>query len=421
MAKKKPVNEDDIFAEIAQDTGGDVLGQLDNCKFFIDTGNLAVNYICSGKFINGGIPGQRITEVYGPSASGKSLYASNILFGCQKLNGWAVLLDCENASNAEWMEKASHLNTNRVLRYTPYTLEAAFLQISETVKKLRAYEKKEKMDRRPIVVVYDSISVSPCEREYRETELPKDYKPSDWKKIVGAKEQPGERAKVCSKELRKLQPMLEKEDVTVVVINQTRDKIGVLYGSPETTAGGGNSLPFYASCRIRTQQQKKIEHKKLKSYCGINMKVQNIKNRAFRPFVKHENIKLYFDTGINPVTGLLSALLEEEAIIKSSGGNYKVAADYLPEGKKEYKFKSSQERNDVPIELLLDCPSLIGASTKEEVIDYLAPFEAAINYTNSDNFTEKKIAFDIDGNPLDDEDYDFEDEDEESEEEENDE
>jgi len=403
MAKKKVVSEDemcdDLFKSVAEETGGDILGELENCKFFVDTGNLAVNYICSGKFIDGGIPGQRITEIYGPSASGKSLLASNILFGCQKIGGWPIILDCENATNAEWMEKASHLNTKRVLRYTPFTLEEAFNKIHNAVKKIRAREIALKQERKPIVVVYDSISVSPCEREFRETNLPENYKPTDWKTIVGAKEQPGERAKVCGKGLRLLQPMLEKEDVTVVIINQTRDKIGVLYGSPETTAGGGNSLPFYASCRLRTQQKKKIEHKKLKTFSGVNMEVKNIKNRAFRPFVKHEGIKLYFETGINPITGLLTAIIEDGRV--TGKGNYTVASEYLPEGRDEYKFKSSLERNDVPPAVLLECPALIGATTAEQVSEYLLPFQAAINYTDSGLFSEKKVVFDADGNPLD--------------------
>lgn len=395
--KKKEESEDNMFSDLAELTSGNILGELDNCRDFIDTGTLAVNYICSGKFIKGGVPNNRITEIYGPSSSGKSLVAANILFGCQKNNGIAIYLDCENATNAEWMESASHIDTKKVLRYTPFTLEEAFLKIHNSVKKIREYEVKNKLNRRPIVIVYDSISVSPCEREFRETDLPEEYNPAMWKKIVGAKEQPGERAKVCSKELRKVQPLLEKEDVTLVIINQIRSKIGVLYGNPETTAGGGNSLEFYASCRIRTQQRKKIEHTKLKSYDGINMSVKNIKNRAFRPFVTTEGIKLYFKTGINPVSGLLSLLAEGERIISVSPGNWKVADSFLPEGREEYKFKAAKENNDIPLTVLLECPLLVD-STKEELDTYLTPFQSAIEYTNSGLFSEKSVGFDADGN-----------------------
>lgn len=397
MAKKKDAGktEEDLFAQIAADTGGDVLSDREAITYFIDTGNLATNYVISGRFINGGFPGQKIIEMYGPSSSGKSLIAANALYGCQKLGGWPIILDCENATNSEFMERVSHLNLGRVLRYTPTTLEDAFLTIYDTVKKIRAVKDMDV----PIVIIYDSISVSPCARELKETELPKDYKPSDWKKIVGRQEQPGERAKICSKELRKMGSMLEKFNVTLIVINQTREKIGVLYGNPETTGGGGNALPFYASIRLRTSTKKKIENKRLGTFAGVNMHIKNVKNRAFSPFRETEGVQLFFDTGINPISGILTALLQAERI-QGKGGNYFVMPQYLPEGKTEYKFKASKERNDVPVQLLLDCPTLIDATTSEEVKEYLSTFGAAIAASASDDFLEKGLAFDADGNPL---------------------
>lgn len=400
MAKKikEKNSEEEMFKEIAKQTDGDVLGAMDSVRYFIDTGSLTVNYICSGKFINGGVPAGKITEVYGPSSSGKSLLASNILYGCQKLNGWPIILDCENATNAEFMAKTSHLNLNKVLRYTPMTLEQAFTKIHNVTKAIRAKMGPDV----PIVIVYDSISVSPCERELRETQLPDNYKAADWKKLVGAKEQPGERAKVCSRELRKLQAVLQEANVTVMIINQTREKIGVMYGNPETTAGGGNSLPFYASCRLRTATRKKIENKRLKTFAGVNMHVKNVKNRSFRPFVESEGVQLYFDTGVNPLTGLLSCLIQAERIAPSGGGGmFAVAADYLPEGSSEYKFKSALARNDVPMQVLLDCPKLVDATTSEEVQVYMDAFGDAIRNSGSDDFEEKSVAFDSDGNPTD--------------------
>lgn len=233
MAKKKAAatdEMDDIFAEIAKQTGGDVLEDLDNVKNFIDTGNLAINYSCSGKMVSGGIPQGRIIEAYGPEASGKSLIGSNVLYGIQRINGWAVLLDCENASNGDFMSKVSHLNLKRVVRYAPPSLEKAFRQIHVTTKTIREYETKNGKERKPILFVFDSLTVPPCERELRENNLPLDYSVADWKKIVGRQEQPGERARVISAEMRKLQAMVVEQDVTVYIINQTRDKIGVLYG-----------------------------------------------------------------------------------------------------------------------------------------------------------------------------------------------
>lgn len=384
MARSKKDADDDIFASLASETGGEVVGEGEKAsKYFIDTGNLAINYCCSGKFMTGGIPGGRLTEIYGPSASSKSLLGTNLLFGCQKLGGVPILIDSENAINKEFIQKASHADLKKIVRYTPETLEKCFHVMYRAIEHIRS---NKKYTEAPIVIIYDSISVSPCAREFRETELPDDFTKEQFKKIVGGNEQPGERAKICSKELRKLNTIMEENNVSVVIMNQIRDKIGVMYGNPETTAGGGNALPFYASLRFRTQTQKKIEQKvpglAKKKTIGINIKIQNKKNRSVRPFIEVENIPLYFESGIHPLGGLLGALLDADRISALGAGNFKVKPEFA-DGKEDYKFKSSMERNDVPIEVLLDCPALIDGTSREEVEKYLEPFKAAIDATNS--------------------------------------
>jgi len=402
MAKKasKMTSRAELFAKVAEKTKGETLSSREQISYFVDTGSLALNFICSGKFIKGGIPGGRITELYGPSSSGKSLIASNILFGCQKLGGVACILDCENATNAEFMEKTSRLNIDEVVRYTPMSLEQAFRKVLTATKDIREVFGKEC----PIVWVYDSISVSPCERELKETDLPENYTAAQWKKIVGRKEQPGERAKVCSAEFRKIQPMLEKENITLVFINQTRMKIGVMYGNPETVGGGGNALPFYASLRLRTSTKKKIENKKKKSFAGVNMKIENKKNRTFRPFVETEGVQFFFDNGINPITGLLSILINAGRVESGGKGTFNVHKDFLPEGKDNYSFKGSMERNDIPLSVLTDCPKLIDAATAEEVLEYVEPYKAAMADSASEEFEEKTLGYDAEGNPVDSED-----------------
>lgn len=399
MAKKKSSTEldmDEVFSALAKETGGDVLSDLDNVKFRIDTGNLAINYGCSGRCIGGGIPGGRITEAFGPEASGKSLIGSNVLFGAQRINGWAIILDCENATNGEFMEKISHLNLKQVLRYSPSSLERAFRQIHVATRAIRDREKKLGLERRPIIVVFDSLTVPPCERELRENGLPLDFSLADWKKIVGRQEQPGERAKVISSEMRKLQAMVVEQDVTVYLINQTRDKIGVMYGSPETTPGG-NAVKFYSSLRIRTAAKKKIEHKTLEKFSGINMQVKNVKNRGFRPFVVADDIKLYFESGIDPISGLLNCLIEGERIKMKSAGNYLVADAYLPDSRTEYKFKASKAENRVPLQVLLDCPKLVDATTTQEVQDYMDCWGAGLAASESGEYDEKVLDADAGG------------------------
>ena len=382
MARAKKDDADDIFAQVAAQTGGEVVGETEKAaNYYIDTGNLAINYCCSGRFINGGVPGGRLTEIYGPSASSKSLLGTNLLHGCQKLGGIPILIDSENAINKDFIKKASHADLNKIIRYTPETLEKCFSVMYRAIDLVRS---NKKYADKPIVIVYDSISVSPCAREFRETDLPEDYTKEQFKKIVGGNEQPGERAKICSKELRKLNTVMEANNVSVVIMNQIRDTIGVMYGNPETTAGGGNALPFYASLRFRTQTQKKIEQKvkglAKKKSIGINIKITNKKNRSVRPFIEVENIPLYFEKGINPLGGLLGALLDADRLLASGAGNFKVKPEFA-NGNEDYKFKSSMERNDVPIQVLLDCPALIDAESAEQVSEYLEPFKEAIEAT----------------------------------------
>ncbi|MHA4878870.1 hypothetical protein ACX0FE_16110, partial [Enterococcus faecium] len=87
---------------------------------------LALNYLCSGRFVGGGIPSGKIVEVYGPSSSCKTLFATNILKGCQKMGGYALFLDAENSLSKDFAQKASHLETSKVLVLKAESLEKAF-------------------------------------------------------------------------------------------------------------------------------------------------------------------------------------------------------------------------------------------------------------------------------------------------------
>ena len=375
MAKRK-VDDDSFFQDLANQTGGDIVAKIDSVKYFVDTGNLAINYICSGKFMGGGIPGGKLTEIYGPSSSSKSLIGTNILFGCQRQDGIAILEDCENSANKEFIQKASHCDLTKIVRHTPQSLEDVFLKMYKSIEFVRSKRKD-----CPIAIVYDSIGVSPSARELREVKLPENASKADFKRIVGGNEQPGERAKICSREFRKLNTVMETNDATVVILNQTRSKIGVLYGNPTTTAGGGNALPFYASCRLETSTMKKIEYKisaKKTKILGINIRVKNVKNKTHTPFISTENIQLLFEHGINPVSGLLSCLLDANRILAKSAGNF-VIADAFSNGE-EVKFKASLDKNEVPLEILLKYPSLVDATSEQELVDYFEPFKDAMNF-----------------------------------------
>jgi len=394
MAKKKKDADTlaSLCADIAANTGGDVVDDLENVTYYIDTGSLSLNYSCSGRFMGGGIPGGRLTEIYGPSSSSKSLIGSNLLFATQRLGGVAVLLDVENAINKEFMKKASHLDLKKVIRYTPPTLEKCFHKMYTLIEAVRKRDKNV-----PIVIIYDSLTSSPCERELREIKLPDNYTEADFKRIVKAHRQPGEHAKACSQELKKLNTVMEQNNATVVILNQTRDKIGVMYGNPEQSGAGGNSLPFYASLRLRPQTQKKIEYTligKKKKCVGVNVKYKNVKNRTYRPFVEVEGIQLTFEKGINPISGLMLALLDAGRI-QVDGKWYRVCDAWKPDGE-EVKFQTTLDANEVPLDVLLKCPQLIDADSKEQVEEYLAPFMEAVRYLKEDGVSETKVAEDDD-------------------------
>ena len=382
MAKKsKLIDENEMFADLAKATGGEVLGDLSRVAYYIDTGNLAVNYICSGKFITGGIPGGKITESFGPEASGKSLWGYRLISSVQKMGGIGVILDCERAVNPDFARNIGQVDLGKTLVYCPPTFEQVERVVIRTVEAIR----KQKGPEVPIFIVWDSIGVTMCEREWGDVQKAA-------KDEENSKEQPGERAKKAGALLRKLNPFLDEHRATMYVVNQIRSKIGVMYGDPNTTAGGGKALPFYASLRLQLAAQKKIEDKTLKIPLGVNLKVMNKKNRSFVPFLSTEGVQLYFDKGINPIGGLLSVLVGAKRVT-GTHGNYQVEEPWA--AGRELKFKSSKERNDVPADVLLACPAVIDATSVEQVRDYLGAYAEAIGLSYSDEVEEVGVDDDV--------------------------
>lgn len=385
MAKRKQnSSEEDFFKELTEATGGELLEDVGKTLYFIDTGNLALNYISSGKFIGGGVPGGKIIEVYGPPGGGKSLLGCNILAGCQRIGGIAVLLDCERAANRDFAFNAAHVDPKKLITYTPTTIEEVERKIIAVTRKIREIKGIEI----PIVFVWDSISVVPTEREWKETELPENFTQAEWKKIVGGKEKPGERARAAGDALRKLNPFLDENNATLYIINQIRQTIGVFYGSDEVTAGGGKALPFYASCRMRVSATKNFNDTNGQSI-GIKLNFRNKKNRSFKPFMTAEGVQLFYDCGVNPLGALLTALLSAGRIEASGSGNYKVKEEWADGN--DVKFKAKKSDNLVPLEVLLECPKLVDATSKEELVEYLQPFNKAIELVASGDLIAEDI------------------------------
>lgn len=391
MAKKKATKQtdsvkDDFFSKIAKSTGGNTLDVAGIVPYFINTGNLALNFICSGKFIGGGIPGGRITEVYGPPQTSKSLLGFCCLAACQRMGGIAILLDCERAANAQFAESAGHVKTSELITFEPVSIEQVEAKIIAATKAIREHYGTEK----PILFVWDSIGVTPTEREWGEIDLPENPTKAQIK-AAGGSERPGERAKASGDLLRKINPFMNENNATLFVINQTRNKIGVLYGSPETTAGGGEALKFYASTRLRTSIQKVIETKNGLPL-GVNLSFQNKKSRSCIPGVKTNGVQLFFAEGINPVGGVMSLFLATGRVVKTTGqGKYKVAEPWA-DGKDITFTTAISTRNDIPLEVLYSAPKLIDAESEEEVREFLNTFEGALKIAFDESIVEKSAA-----------------------------
>jgi len=380
MAKKQ---KEDAFAALASETGGQLLSDVGKSKYYIDSGNLSINWMCSGRFLGGGFPGGRLSELYGPQASAKSLLGNCVLRGCQKMGGIAVYLDCERSSNADFMRAAAHVDTDKLLVYELMEFDQIERKVISVTKKIRQHFGVDK----PIAFLWDSISTVMCGRESKYADLPDNYTQADFKKIVGSNEKPGERARAAGDCLRRLNPFLSDNDATMVIINQVRSAIGG-YGNPEVTGGGGKALPFYASLRLRTSAKKHFTNK-LGFPIGVGLKFANKKNRSFTPGLEVDEVQLFFNSGINPTGGLLSSLLLAERIT-GKAGNYSVLEPYS--NGMEVKFKATKEQNSVPLEVLLKCPALVDANSADEVEEYVSEYRAAFDLVQSGDLVEESTA-----------------------------
>jgi len=386
VAKGKK-SDDSILEEILESTGGQTLRTAGHVPYYVDAGNLAINFACSGKFVNGGFPGGRIIEAFGPEASGKSFLGYCFLGSIQKSGGVAVLLDCERSSGSEFAERCGHVNPDKLIVYSPVTLQQVERQIISVVRAVRS-----KFPDKPIGIVWDSIGVNPTEREFSEVDLPDN--PTRAQLDAVGSERPGERAKFANKILRSLNPFLNDNNATLYVINQVRKKIGVIYGNDETTSGGGEALKFYASLRFRTGAPKAFQEKDTKLSLGVNMTITNKKNRHFTPGIKVENVPLFFDSGINPLGGLLDALLMSKRVEPLKGpGKYRV----LPAWSGSEEDATFQQSKSSPFnaEILMKYPALVDAKNSEEVAEYLKEWSDAIALTDSDQVEQVETGQDV--------------------------
>ncbi len=308
--KKKAL--EDAIAQIEKQFGkGSIMkmteGAVEKCDV-IPTGCLTLDYALGV----GGMPRGRIIEIYGPESSGKTTVALHVVAEAQKMGGTAAFIDAEHALDPVYASRIG-VNMDELYISQPDTGEQA-LEICENLVKSGAID----------IIVIDSVAALTPKAEI-DGEMGDSFM--------------GLQARLMSQALRKLTSITNKTKTCVIFINQLRDKIGVMFGNPETTTGG-KALKFYSSIRLDVRKVDTIKDTQ-NNIIGNKTRVKVVKNKLAAPF-KVADFDLMYGTGVSK-TGCLVDLAVEYDIIEKSGSWFSYNGDKIGQGKEN--VKSNLENN----------------------------------------------------------------------------
>lgn len=295
----------------------------------------------------GGIPRGRVTEIFGPESAGKSTLAQHIIAECQRAGGGAAYIDVEHALDPEYAA-ACGINIEELLISQPDTGEQA-LEICEALIRSSALD----------IVVIDSVAAL----------VPRAELEGDMGDSL-----PGLQARLMSQAMRKLTAAVSRSNTSLVFINQLREKIGVMFGSPETTPGG-RSLKFYSSVRIDIRRIESI--KDGQTFIGNRVRCKVVKNKVAPPFRQAE-FEIMFTPdlhGINRWSDVLDLAVEYD-VVKKAGAFFSYGDLRLGQGKRNASTYL-QENNNLFEEIDNQVRQLAGITKSTVTSDNTTPHNIA--------------------------------------------